>query len=129
MRYNEIMNNETNEKIKAIQTKMLSEKTIEKLASFYSIFADPTRLSIVCLLSEQELCVNDIAEIMDMSQSRISHQLAVLRQHDIVSYYRNGKQVLYVLSDNHIKDIFNMGIEHISEKDEEVYKDRKKNRI
>lgn len=112
-----------------IQEKLLSESSIEKLASFYSIFADPTRLSIVCLLSEQELCVNDIVEIMDMSQSRISHQLAVLRQHDIVSFYRKGKQVLYVLSDNHIKDIFHMGLEHISEKDEQVYSDRKTKRI
>jgi ArsR family transcriptional regulator len=61
-----------------------------------------------------------------MSQSAVSHQLAVLRKQDIVDYYRKGKQVLYNLSDNHIKDLFKTGLEHTSEKDEEIYKDKKK---
>lgn len=116
----------TNEEIQELKEDNLSNQTIEKLASFYSLFADPTRLTLICLLSENKLCVNDIAEIMEMSQSRVSHQLAVLRKHDIVTYYRQGKQVLYTLTDNHIKDLFNTGLEHISEKDEQVYSEKKK---
>ena len=95
-------------------------------ASFYSIFADPTRLSLVSLLSEHELCVNDIALIMDRSQSRVSHQLAILRQMDIVTHYHKGKQVLYALTDNYIKDLFKTGLEHVSETDSDLYQDRKR---
>ncbi len=109
-----------------IKNTQLSEETFDKLSSFYSLFADKTRLTLIALLSENKLCVNDIAEIMNMSQSRVSHQLAVLRKHDIVTYCRQGKQVLYTLTDNHIKDLFETGLEHISEKDEQVYNDKKK---
>lgn len=118
--YNKNMN-----EINNYETTMLSKDTLEKLSSFYSLFADDTRLTLISLLIDNELCVNDIAQIMGMSQSRVSHQLAVLRKHDIVTYYRKGKQVLYTLTDNHIKDLFKTGLEHISEKDEQVYKDRK----
>jgi DNA-binding transcriptional ArsR family regulator len=109
-----------------IKKKLLSGETFYKLANFYSLFGDSTRLRIISLLFEHELCVNDIATILDMSQSAVSHQLAVLRKQDIVDYYRKGKQVLYNLSDNHIKDLFKTGLEHTSEKDEEIYKDKKK---
>ncbi|MDD7329113.1 MAG: metalloregulator ArsR/SmtB family transcription factor, partial [bacterium] len=71
----------------------------------------------------------DLASVLDMSQSRVSHQLAILRSQDIVKYYRKGKQVLYTIADNHIKDLFRTGLEHISEKDEEVYLDRKRRGI
>ena len=117
------MDNETKEQI---QKDLLSESSIETLSSFYAIFGDGTRLSIVSLLLKHELCVNDISEILNLSQSRVSHQLQVLRRHDIVTYYRKGKQVLYALTDNHIKDLFRTGLEHVSEKDEGVYQDRKK---
>lgn len=115
-----------NEEIQLIEDGMLSNKSFDSLASFYSIFADKTRLILISLLSEHELCVNDIAEIMGMSQSRISHQLAILRQHDIVTTHRNGKSIVYTLTDNHIKDLFKTGLEHVSEKDEDLYEDRKK---
>ncbi len=108
-----------------IQKRLLKGDSYDKLSSFYSIFADSTRLSIINLLLNNELCVNDIAEILDMSQSRISHQLAVLRKHDIVTFFRQGKRVLYTLTDNHIRDLFETGLEHISEKDSEVYIDKK----
>ncbi len=112
--------------IEDIRKKLLSEEAIDTLASFYSIFADSTRLSIVSLLLENELCVNDIAEILSLSQSRVSHQLQVLRKHDVVTFYRSGKQILYTLTDNHIKDLFRTGLEHSSEKDEKLYDERKK---
>lgn len=109
-----------------IKEKMLSDDSLDKVSSFFSLFADKTRLTLINLLSENELCVNDIAKVMNMSQTRVSHQLAVLRQYDIVKYYRNGKQIFYTLTDNHIKDIFRTGLEHVSENDELVYSDKKK---
>ena len=120
-------NTNLNEKdILAIREKRLSPTSFQTLSKFYSIFADPTRLTLVSLLSENELCVNDIALIMDRSQSRVSHQLAILRNRDIVTYYRKGKKVLYTLTDNHIKDLFKTGLEHVSEKDSDLYQDRKR---
>jgi ArsR family transcriptional regulator len=127
--YNENIMNETKKTIAEIQhieDELLSNKSYETLTDFYSIFADKTRLILISLLSRHELCVNDIAEILGMSQSRISHQLAILRKHDIVTTYREGKSVIYALTDNHIKDLFHTGLEHVSEKDEDLYKDRRK---
>ena len=123
-------NTNLNEKdILAIREKRLSPTSFQTLSKFYSIFADPTRLTLVSLLSENELCVNDIAQIMDRSQSRVSHQLAILRNRDIVTYYRKGKKVLYTLTDNHIKDLFKTGLEHVSEKDSDLYQDRKRTEL
>ena len=123
-------NTNLNEKdILAIREKRLSPTSFQTLSKFYSIFADPTRLTLVSLLSENELCVNDIALIMDRSQSRVSHQLAILRNRDIVTYYRKGKKVLYTLTDNHIKDLFKTGLEHVSEKDSDLYQDRKRTEL
>ena len=119
-------NRKTPAEIEEIKKELLGEKSFEKLSSFYSLFSDQTRLTLIALLARQELCVNDIAAILSMSQSRVSHQLAILRKHDIVTYYRKGKQVLYTLTDNHIKDIFSTGLEHISEQDEDIYQDKKK---
>ena len=123
------MENNTNlegKDILSIQKKRLSSSSFQTLSKFYSIFADPTRLTLVYLLSEHELCVSDIALIRNRSQSRVSHQLAILRQRDIVTHYRKGKQVLYALTDNHIKDLFKTGLEHVSEKDISLYQDRKR---
>lgn len=110
--------------IEQIKKKILSDNSLVKLSSFYSLFADPTRLALISLLSENSLCVNDIATVMGMSQSRVSHQLAILRQQDIVTYYRQGKQIHYTLSDNHIKSLFKTGLEHVSEKDADIFKER-----
>jgi len=109
-----------------IQEKLLSNESFTKLSSFYSLFADPTRLKIICLLMHNRLCVGDIAGILEASPSAVSHQLAILRQHDIVTYDRVGKSVLYTLTDNHIKDLFSTGLEHASERDDVIYEDRKK---
>lgn len=119
-------NKKSEAEITKIQNQQLAPESFQKLSDFYSLFADPTRLALISLLSRNELCVTDIADIMGISQSRVSHQLQVLRKHDIVKYYRDGKQILYTLTDNHIKDLFHTGLEHVSEKDEELYQDRKK---
>ncbi len=108
-----------------IKRQLLSDNSFKKLSSFYSLFADSTRLAIICLLCDNKLSVNEIAQTLNISQSRVSHQLAILRETDIVTFARDGKKIFYSLTDNHIKDLFSTGLEHISEKDEEVYKDRK----
>lgn len=132
MRYNIPAMSETKktiDEIQQIEDELLSNKSYETLTDFYSLFADKTRLILISLLTRHELCVNDIAEILGMSQSRISHQLAILRKHDIVTTYRDGKSVIYALTDNHIKDLFETGLEHASEKDADLYKDRKQKKF
>ncbi len=132
MRYNIPVMSETKksiDEIQQIEDELLSNKSYETLTDFYSLFADKTRLILISLLTRHELCVNDIAEILGMSQSRISHQLAILRKHDIVTTYRDGKSVIYALTDNHIKDLFETGLEHASEKDVDLYKDRKQKKF
>ena len=132
MRYNIPVMSETKksiDEIQQIEDELLSNKSYETLTDFYSLFADKTRLILISLLTRHELCVNDIAEILGMSQSRISHQLAILRKHDIVTTSRDGKSVIYALTDNHIKDLFETGLEHASEKDADLYKDRKQKKF
>jgi ArsR family transcriptional regulator len=87
------------------------------LAEFFKVFGDFTRLRIINLLEDSELCVNDIAEKLRMNQSAISHQLRMLKQNRLVKQRREGKTVFYSLDDRHVVDIFRQGIEHISEQD------------
>ena len=85
------------------------------LAEFFSVIGDSTRIKILYLLFEGELCVCDISEKLSMSMSAISHQLRVLKNSRLVKYRKVGKSVLYSLDDDHVKTIINMGVEHISE--------------
>ncbi len=112
------------EEIQKIEDGLLSNKSYETLSSFYSLFADKTRLILISLLAKHALCVSDIAEVLGMEQSRISHQLAILRKHDIVATYREGKAIVYTLADDHIKDLLHTGLIHVSEKDEDLSRDR-----
>ena len=85
------------------------------LAEFFSVIGDSTRIKILYLLFNGELCVCDISEKLGMSMSAISHQLRVLKNSRIVKYRKVGKSVLYSLDDDHVKTIINMGVEHIEE--------------
>ena len=85
------------------------------LAEFFSVMGDSTRIKILYLLFEGELCVCDISEKLGMSMSAISHQLRVLKNARLVKYRKQGKSVIYSLHDDHIKTIINMGVEHIEE--------------
>ena len=78
-------------------------------------FADPTRVHILSLLEQQELCVTDIADAVELSQSAISHQLRILKQMHLIKYRREGKNILYSLADDHVKTILQMGLEHVLE--------------
>lgn len=94
---------------------MLEEELLYDLAELYKIFGDSTRIRILYALFEKEMCVNDIAEELGMTMSAISHQLRILKQARLVKYRKEGKAVFYALSDDHVKSIIAMGMEHISE--------------
>ncbi len=85
-----------------------------KLAELFKILGDPTRLKIVELLLENEMCVNYIAETMGMGQSAISHQLRVLRQARLVTYRKEGKTAYYSLNDDHVEGLVRMGMDHVA---------------
>ena len=98
-----------------IEDGMPNEEKIQNLADFYKVFADVTRVKILCVLFQSELCVCDLAEVLGMTQSAVSHQLRVLKQAKLVKNRRDGKIVYYSLADAHIQSILNQGMEHIAE--------------
>ncbi|HIZ44506.1 MAG TPA: metalloregulator ArsR/SmtB family transcription factor [Firmicutes bacterium] len=86
-----------------------------RLAELFKIFGDPTRVKILYVLLEHEMCVCDIALLLGMSQSSISHQLRILKQSSLVKFRREGKSVIYSLADDHVITILNQGFEHVTE--------------
>ena len=92
-----------------------SKEFLYGLSEFFKIFADPTRLRILEVLINKPLCVNDISEKLNITQSAISHQLKYLRTSNLVKTEKVGKNVFYNISDNHIKIILEYGIEHLKE--------------
>ncbi|WP_394525827.1 ArsR/SmtB family transcription factor [Lacrimispora sp. JR3] len=94
---------------------MPKEQELFDLAEFYKVFGDPTRVKILYVLSQSEMCVCDIANLLGMGQSAISHQLRVLKQMRLVKFRREGKTVFYSLADGHIETILAQGMEHINE--------------
>jgi ArsR family transcriptional regulator len=94
---------------------MPSDAVIDELAGLYKVFGEPTRVKILCGLMSAELCVCDIAELVGMSQSAVSHQLRVLKNLKIVKHRRDGKTVFYSLEDQHVRSIIRQGIDHMQE--------------
>ena len=90
-------------------------ETQERIAELFKGFADPTRVHILSLLAQKELCETDIAETVEISQSAISHQLRLLKQMHLIKFRREGKNILYSLADDHVKTILQMGLEHVLE--------------
>ncbi len=101
--------------LKQIDEKMPPEEELQDLAEFFKVFGDATRLKILSVLLCSEMCVYDIAAVLGMSQSAISHQLRVLKQLDLVKYRREGKTIFYALADDHIVTILSQGLDHIEE--------------
>lgn len=91
------------------------EEELLDMADLFKVFGDSTRIRILCALTENELCVCDIAEVLGMSQSAISHQLRTLKQAKLVRNRREGKTVYYALSDDHVLTILGMAKEHLEE--------------
>lgn len=101
--------------IEQINEKMPPEEELQDLADFFKVFGDSTRLKILNVLLCSEMCVLDIAGILNMSQSAISHQLRILKQMDLVKNRRDGKTIFYSLADSHIVTILSQGLDHIEE--------------
>lgn len=101
--------------INQVQDEMPEEEMLYDLAELFKVFGDSTRIKILYVLFQSEMCVCDIAQLLHMSQSAISHQLRVLKQAQLVKYRREGKTVFYSLADSHITTILNQGLEHIKE--------------
>ena len=101
--------------VKQVMEVMPSGEELQSLAVFFRIFGDSTRIRILYALSQSELCVCDIASLLGMGQSAISHQLRILKQMRLVKFRREGKSVLYSLADSHIETILAQGMEHIGE--------------
>ena len=101
--------------VNSIEEKMPIESELYELADLFKVFGDSTRIKILYVLYENEMCVFDIAKILNMTQSAISHQLRVLKQNRLVKYRKEGKTVLYTLADEHVFTILSQGIEHVEE--------------
>ena len=102
--------------IDSVEKCLPSEDELYDLADLLRIFGDTTRIRILYVLFESEVCVCDIAEILGMTMSAISHQLRILKTARLVKFRRDGKTVYYSLADDHVKTILGMGMEHIKEK-------------
>jgi len=101
--------------VEKVQEHMPAPEELQSLAEFFKVFGDSTRIRILYVLFQSEMCVCDLAQVLNMTQSAISHQLRILKQMKLVSNRREGKTVFYALADGHIKTIINQGMEHISE--------------
>jgi len=102
--------------INKVKENIPQEETLYDLADFFKVLGDSTRIKILYALFQAEMCVCDIAALLGMTQSSISHQLRVLKQARIVKYRRDGKVVFYSLDDEHVKVIFDQGLIHIAER-------------
>lgn len=99
-----------------VKNQMTDEDLLNKLAEFFKILGDTTRVKILYALDQNEMCVCDIANVLNMSKSSISHQLGTLRRSGIVKCRKVGKEVFYMLDDEHVKQVFEVGVEHINHK-------------
>ncbi|MEE0858819.1 MAG: metalloregulator ArsR/SmtB family transcription factor [Acutalibacteraceae bacterium] len=98
------------------QEGFLDSSVVSKLSSFFKVLGDETRVKIIYALSDKEMCVNEISQILDISQSAISHQLKQLRLEGQVKTRRDGKNIYYSLDDEHVMDILNQALTHIRHK-------------
>ncbi|MEN4016907.1 MAG: metalloregulator ArsR/SmtB family transcription factor [Methanobacterium sp.] len=102
--------------VNEVKSKMLKDELLFEVSDSFKIFSDSTRLKILYALSKKELCVCDLAAVLDMSQSAISHQLRVLRSKNLVKFKKVGKMAYYSLADEHVVTIIKIGVEHAKER-------------
>ena len=101
--------------VNQVRAKMPQEELLYDLAELFKVFGDSTRIRILFVLFEAEVCVCDLAKALNMTQSAISHQLRILKQNKLVKSRREGKSIFYSLADDHVRTIINQGREHIEE--------------
>ena len=103
------------DKIRIVNDGMPPEDALYDLAELFKVFGDSTRIRILYALFEADICVCDLAETLQMTQSAISHQLRILKQSKLVNSRRDGKSVIYYLADDHVRTMICQGLEHITE--------------
>ena len=101
--------------VNKVKSEMPEDETLYDLAELFKVFGDSTRIRILFVLFEKDVCVCDLAETLNMTQSAISHQLKILKQNKLVKGRREGKSVFYSLADDHVRTIIEQGIDHIAE--------------
>ncbi|MGQ9615864.1 MAG: ArsR/SmtB family transcription factor [Spirochaetota bacterium] len=102
-------------RISTVREKLLEEEMAIRISDFFRVFGDTTRIKILNALFLSELCVNDIAALLGMGQSAVSHQLRILKSSGLVKKRREGKTIFYSLNDEHIKQIFHQSLDHLTE--------------
>lgn len=105
------------ELVEKVKNKFPDDEILGDLSDFFKVIGDGTRIRILWALDVSEMCVCDIANVLNMTKSAVSHQLRALRDANLVKFRRSGKEVLYSLSDNHVKEIFEQGLIHIQEEE------------
>lgn len=105
--------------VNSVKNKMWQENRFIKVSDFFKVLGDLTRLKIVYALDNNEMCVCDIANLLNMTKSSISHQLALLKSNGLVKARKIGKEVMYTLDDSHVKDVFEIARDHIIHKESE----------
>ena len=101
--------------IKEKSEKMPDEEAVYELSDFFKMLGDYTRMRILFAIEGDPICVCDIAELLGMTKSAVSHQLKILRQSGLIKYKKTGKNVFYSLADDHVRAIMEMGLEHVEE--------------
>lgn len=106
------INSVDSRKVNNIKNELIHDEVIDELSQIFKTLGDPTRLKIIDALSKSKLCVCDIAEVINMSQSATSHQLRILRNMRLVKYKKEGKSAIYSIDDDHVLHLFNQGLQH-----------------
>lgn len=104
-----------NDIVGKVKKTLPKDEILYDLAEFFKVFGDSTRIKIICALFESEMCVCDLAALLNVSQSAISHQLKTLKSARLVKYRRDGKVIYYSLDDEHVKHVFDEGLRHVTE--------------
>ncbi|MBQ2085033.1 MAG: winged helix-turn-helix transcriptional regulator [Oscillospiraceae bacterium] len=103
------------ELLEKLRQDLPEDEILYDLSELFRVFGDSTRIKILYALFESELCVNDIAQLLGMTQSSVSHQLRILKSAKLVKFKRDGKQMIYSLDDDHVRSIISLGLEHTEE--------------
>lgn len=101
--------------VETVRSNLPDDEFLYDLAELFKVFGDSTRIKVLFALFESELCVGDIAQVLGLSQSAVSHQLRILKQSKLVKFRREGKTVYYSLDDDHVRSMLSMGAEHVEE--------------
>ena len=104
------------ERIEQIRSNLVKEEVLYDIADFFKVLGESTRLKIMYALSGGEVCVGELSESLNISQSSVSHQLRILRQNDLVKFRKQGKTVFYSLDDTHVETLLNQSLEHLLHK-------------